>query len=304
MPLPLTESCAEKSTGELNAGTETRIDAHQYFWMYDPVQLPWLHEYGTAVRRDFLPVDLKPLLASAHLTGCIAVQARPSIGETEWLLRLAEGHPFIKGVIGWVPLAERGWSIGQYLDRYMASPHFRGVRHRLQPEPDEYFTSGTFNDALRALASRGLTYDLSISTRQISQAAALVDRHPGLTFVLNDLAQPAIQESPSREWSRQMRELARRTNLTCKLSGMVTQVRGTRPSAPVLRPWFEAILEAFGADRILFGSDWPVCLSAVDYTRWHAVTAELIQDLSSGERSDILGLTAVRVYRPLLSPIP
>ncbi len=274
-----------------------RIDAHQHFWRYSAGDYGWIAENMRAIRRDFLPSDLAPLLSAAQFDGTVAVQARQSLEETDWLLQLSGAFPTIKGVVGWVPLAQEGASIGRVLDRYRLHSRFKGVRHVLQGEPDAFFADPGFNAALREVAAHDLTYDLLIFAGQLPAALAWIDRHPSLRIVLDHIAKPLVQGPPPQEWRAQIRELARHERLCCKFSGVVTEVPGLNWSSGLLRPYFDVVLEAFGADRMLFGSDWPVCLVATDYARWLGLVTSFIAPLSADERAAILGGTAARFYQ-------
>jgi Predicted metal-dependent hydrolase of the TIM-barrel fold len=273
-----------------------RIDAHQHFWRYSPEEYSWIDDSMRAIRRDFLPADLAPALASAQLDGSIAVQARQSIDETDWLLALADSSPGIKGVVGWVPLAAEGANIRRVLDRYDGQTRLKGVRHVLQAEPDAYFSNPGFNTALHEIARRNLSYDLLVYARQLPAALAWIDRHPNLRVVVDHIAKPVVDGVPRPEWRAQMRELARRPNVFCKFSGVVTEAPHWRWSVGQIRPYFETVLEAFGAQRLMFGSDWPVCLVAADYARWFATVESLVQPLSTTERDAIFGGAATAFY--------
>jgi L-fuconolactonase len=274
-----------------------RIDAHQHFWRYSTGDYGWINDDMRAIRRDFLPPDLAPALAAARLDGTVAVQARQSLAETDWLLGLGDTSSLIKGVVGWVPLAQGGAGIGRLLDRYASHPRFKGVRHVLQAEPDAYFADSGFNLALDEVARRDLAYDLLILARQLPAALALVARHPSLRIVLDHIAKPVVQGTPSREWRAQLRDLARRPNVVCKFSGVVTEIPGWRWSVDIVRPYFDVVLEAFGPDRVMFGSDWPVCLVAADYADWLAAVEGFVGPLAPSERAAIMGDTATTVYR-------
>ena len=274
-----------------------RIDAHQHFWRYSADDYGWIDDDMRAIRRDFLPLDLAPALAGARLDGTVAVQARQSLAETDWLLGLSDASSLIKGVVGWVPLAQEGPAIGRVLDRYDSRPRFKGVRHVLQAEPDAYFADSGFNLALEEVARRGLTYDLLIFARQLPAALALVDRHPSLRIVLDHVAKPVVQGTPPREWGTHLYELARRPNVACKFSGVVTEVPGWHWSVDTVRPYFEVVLDAFGPERLMFGSDWPVCLVAADYAGWLAAVENFAAPLAPDERDAIMGGTATTVYR-------
>jgi L-fuconolactonase len=273
------------------------IDAHQHFWRYSAAEYGWISDDMAAIRRDFLPTDLAPLLDASGIAGSVAVQARQAIAETEWLLALAADHPRIKGVVGWLPLAESGSRIGAQLDRFAANPRFKGVRHVLQAEPDAFFGHAGFNAALREVAACGLSYDLLVFDAQLPVAIALADRHPSLRIVLDHIAKPVVQGTPPAAWRTQLRELARRENLCCKFSGVVTEVPGRQWTPELLRPYFEVALEAFGPARLMFGSDWPVCLVAAEYARWHGFVRDCVACLSPAERDAILGDTATGFYR-------
>lgn len=275
-----------------------KIDAHQHFWSYDPVQYDWIDDSMRAIRRDFLPADLAPLAAAAGISGTVAVQARQSLAETDWLLSLAEAHPdLVRGVVGWVPLRERGADIGAVLENYSARPALKGVRHVLQGEPDAYFDDPAFNAALAVLPAHGLSYDLLVFARQLPAALRLVDRHPGLPIVLDHIAKPVVQGPPSASWERDLRELARRDHVCCKFSGVVTEAPGWTWSTELVRAYFDVALEAFGPRRLMFGSDWPVCLVASGYAIWHGCVEACVAPLSADERAAILGGNAARFYR-------
>lgn len=275
-----------------------KIDAHQHFWSYDPVQYDWIDYSMSVIRRDFLPADLAPLAASADVAGTVAVQARQTLEETEWLLGLAEANPaLIRGVVGWVPLRTHGRLIGITLDSFVARPAFKGVRHVLQGEPDSYMEDPAFNSAVAELSVRGLSYDLLVFARQLPAALDFVDRHPDLSIVLDHIAKPVVQGPPPAEWVKNLRELARRERVHCKFSGVVTEVPGWKWTPELLRPYFEVVLEAFGPNRLMFGSDWPVCQVAAGYLDWHRFVENCVASLSAAERAAIFGGNAARFYR-------
>ena len=275
-----------------------KIDAHQHFWRYDPIQYDWINDAMSVIRRDFLPSDLAPLADAAGITGTVAVQARQSLDETDWLIALAAAHPqLIKGVVGWVPLRDQGAAIARTLDRYAAHPVLKGVRHVLQGEPDSYFTDASFNAALAVLAHRGLRYDLLVFARQLPESIALADRHPGLSIVLDHIAKPVVDGPPPADWTSHIRELARRDHVCCKFSGVVTEVPGWKWTPELLRPYFNVVLEAFGPGRLMFGSDWPVCQVAAGYLDWHRFVESCVAPLSADERAAILGGNAAAFYR-------
>jgi L-fuconolactonase len=272
-----------------------RVDAHQHFWQYTAEKYGWIDVSMAAIRRDFLPANLKPLLDAAGVDATVAVQARQSLEETRWLLNLARENAWIAGVVGWAPLAEE--RVDVVLEELAADERLKGVRHVLQAEPDAYFARADFNAGVGLLRKRSLVYDVLIVERQLPAAIALVDRHPTQQFVLDHVAKPLIAADVFEPWATQMRELAKRPHVVCKLSGMVTEASFHHWTADNLRPYLETALDAFGPERLMFGSDWPVCTVAANYTRWMEVVRDFIGELSGGEQRGILGGNAVRVYR-------
>lgn len=297
MPADLPEATYPTERAGAPAGRALRIDAHQHFWHYLASEYGWIDDSMGAIRRDFLPADLLSELGAVRVDGTIAVQARQSLAESDWLLDLCRSHPFIRGVVGWVPLAGRGSAVGSLLDHYSTHPCFKGVRHVLQAESDSYFEGVAFNDAVAELAEHRLIYELLILERQLPAATAWVDRHPSLRVVLDHSAKPVVGAAPSRAWRGHIRDLARRPNLFCKFSGLVTEVPGWQWTPDLLRPYLEVVLEAFGPDRLMFGSDWPVCLVATSYARWFQAVESLLGSMTPAERSAILGGTATVVYQ-------
>ncbi len=272
-----------------------RIDAHQHFWHYSPQEYGWIDDAMARIRRDFLPGDLAPLLRDSGIHGSIAVQARQSIAETDWLLSLAAANDWITGVVGWLPLASAEFPA--LLDRYLANPKLRGLRHVIQAEPDAFFDDEAFHRGLSRMRTTSLVYDLLIVERQMEAALRLVDRHPDQVIVLDHLAKPRIADGTLQPWSTHLRALAERDHVYCKLSGMVTEAHRDRWTVDDLRPYVEAALEAFGPSRLLFGSDWPVCTVAAEYARWMETAEELLLGCSAAERAAIFGGNAARVYQ-------
>jgi Predicted metal-dependent hydrolase of the TIM-barrel fold len=275
---------------------EMVVDAHHHFWRYSPAEYGWIDDGMAALRRDFLPADLQREMGAAGVDAVVSVQARQSIEETRWLLALAAQKPFIAGVVGWVPLVSP--TVAADLAQFASHPKLVAIRHVLQDEPDPLFMlRADFQAGIRALRAHNLTYDILIYHRHLPQTIELVDRHPSQAFVVDHMAKPAIEQGNVEPWARGMRELARRPHVCCKLSGMVTEIGRPHWTVADLRPYVDVVLEAFGADRVLFGSDWPVCLVACGYARWLEIVQELIAPLSPSERAAILGGNARRVYR-------
>jgi len=272
-----------------------KLDSHQHFWIYDAAQYPWIAP-GSPLQRDWLPPDLAPLLAAAALDGCIAVQARQTIEESRWLLELAEHHSIIKGVVGWVDL--RSPEVERELAALAPHPKFSGVRHVVQDEPDPRFIlRPDFNAGVSALREFGLRYDVLIFERHLPAAIEFVDRHPNQTFILDHVAKPRIKDGILSPWDRNMRELAKRQNVYCKLSGMVTEADPQRWTPQVLQPYIDVVLAAFEPRRLMYGSDWPVMLLAGnDYARWYRTVTVAIEKLSKAEQARIMGGTAAEAY--------
>lgn len=272
-----------------------RIDAHQHFWKFDPVRDAWIDESMHVIRRDFLPEQLEPLLQWHRIEGCVAVQADQSEQETAFLLDLASRHSFVKKVVGWIDLAAD--DVGDKLASLSEHPRLAGFRHILQAEPPGKMSQPTFRRGIGQLEAHGFTYDILIFPHHLEAAIELVDAFPRQSFVVDHLAKPRIKEKTMEPWKKQIVELARRPHVYCKLSGMVTEADHQHWKADDLRPYMEVVLEAFGASRLMFGSDWPVCLLAADYGRVLHSVESFISQLSHDEQADILGRTACRFYK-------
>jgi L-fuconolactonase len=273
-----------------------RIDAHQHFWKYTAAEYGWINEQMAVLQRDFLPRDLKPLLDESHFDGSIAVQARQSLEETHCLLELAERNSFILGVVGWVDLCSPQ-SHGQ-LEQLAADKKLVGVRHVLQDEADDRFMlRPDFQRGIAQLADFGLAYDLLLHPRHVPIATELVRQFPAQTFVLDHLAKPAIADGLVEPWRRDIRELARCPNVSCKLSGMVTEARWKTWTPGDFRIYLDAVLDAFGVSRLMIGSDWPVCTLSADYARTLRIVIDFLYQLTEEQRDGILGGNCARIYR-------
>jgi L-fuconolactonase len=272
-----------------------RIDAHHHLWRYTKEEYGWIGPGMEAIARDFLPADLQTELAAGGVDGSIVVQARQTLAETNWLLDLATKVSAIRGVIGWAPLANAEFP--GVLERLKAKRKLTGLRHIIQSEPDdEFILRDDFNEGIKALAGSGLVYDILIYERHLPATIKFVDRHPNQVFVLDHLAKPQIKERALEPWKSNLFELAKRDNVSCKLSGMVTEADWKNCSTNDLRPYADAALEAFGPARLMFGSDWPVCLLASSYKKWFETTQELLAELSASEKELVFGGVAARIY--------
>jgi len=273
-----------------------RIDSHQHFWHYTPDEYGWIDDSMACLRRDFVPADLKQEIDACGVDATIAVQARQTIDETKWLLELARSNPFIAGVVGWVPLIDA--EVSEAIGAFRELGPLKGVRHILQGEADDrYMLREDFNRGVSALGEFGLAYDILVFERQLAQTLEFVDRHPDQVFVLDHVAKPRIRDAAVSPWRELIRKLAERPNVFCKISGMVTEADYTSWTEQQLEPYFDTVLNAFGPDRLMFGSDWPVCLLATSYGSWLEVVSRRIATLTQHEREAILGGTASKVYR-------
>jgi len=273
-----------------------RIDAHQHFWRYDPREYEWIGEGMEALQSDFLPKDLRPLLRQAGFDGCVAVQARQSLEETRFLLELADEHDFVRGVVGWVDL-QSGEAAAQ-LDEFRGRPKLVGVRHVVQSEPDDRFLlRESFGRGLALLEERGLAYDLLLYPRHLKPAAELVARFPGLRFVLDHAAKPEVAKREITQWAEDLEALAALPNVHCKLSGLVTEADWKTWTADDIRPYLDVTLGAFGVDRLLIGSDWPVCTLAADYPRTMGLVLDYLSRRPAAEQAAVCGGNAQRLWR-------
>jgi len=274
----------------------TKIDAHHHLWKYDAPQYPWISENMGLLRRDFLVQDLMDVIEESDIGGVVTVQARQTLAETQWLLALARSHDFIRGVVGWLALADP--KVDRDLELFSTHAKLKSVRHVLHDEPDDlYILREDFNRGIKLLKDFGLRYDLLIFERHLPQTIQFVDRHPNQIFILDHVAKPKIKEGVISRWRENITELARRENVFCKLSGLVTEAGWQSWTEADLDPYLQVVLAAFGATRIMFGSDWPVMLLGSSYKRWVSIVQRGISHLSEYEQERILGKTATEVYR-------
>ena len=272
------------------------IDSHHHFWRYNPQDYGWINDAMRVIRRDFLPMDLEKEIHAAGVDGVVSVQARQSLVETRWLLELAAQNTFIRGVVGWAPLIAP--DSAKIIGELAANLKLRSLRHVLQGEPDErYMLRDDFNRGIAALRDHHLAYDILIFERHLPQTIEFVDRHPQQVFVLDHVAKPRIKENQLEPWRKNILELAKRPNVYCKISGLVTEADYTQWTEAQLQPYFDTVLEAFAPKRLMLGSDWPVCLLACAYPRWVNLVRSWIKQLSAPEQKRILGETAVEAYR-------
>ena len=272
------------------------IDSHHHLWTYSAEQYSWISDSMSVLRRDFTLDELRGVAAESSVDGFVAVQARQTVEETTDLLRYAAEEPLIRGVVGWVPLADP--SLSEILDRFTDDAAFKGVRHVVQDEPDDRFILGSdFNRGVSELAGRGLVYDILIFARQLPASIEFVDRHPELEMVLDHIAKPTIATSQfDTDWEIHFRELAKRSHVSCKFSGVLTEVRDPAWSIETIRPYWDVALEAFTPQRLMFGSDWPVCLLRTGHREWVETVRMLASELSASEQADLFANTAIKAY--------
>jgi L-fuconolactonase len=271
------------------------IDAHQHFWKYSPQDHSWINEGMAVLKRDFLPKNLQGIYKENGVGGCIAVQADQSEAETDFLLDLADENDFIKGVVGWIDL--RAENIEERLRYYSAYPKLKGFRHIVQSEPDvNFMLDGKFQHGLSCLEKYGFTYDILIFPTQMEAALQTIKIFPGIKFVIDHIAKPYIKKGESPGWEKYMREMAAHPNVYCKISGMVTEADWKNWVYEDFTPWLDVVFDAFGADRIMFGSDWPVCLLAGNYEQIKGIVDQYLEPFSEEVKAKVWGANAVDFY--------
>jgi len=271
-----------------------RIDSHQHFWRFNPADYGWMKS-DWPIRRDFLPVNLEKELRARNLVSCVTVQARQSLEETRWLLELAAGASIIRGVVGWVDLCSS--RVEEELNQFALHPRFVGVRHVVQDEPDDSFMlRQDFQRGIAMLRRFGLTYDLLIFPRQLPATIALAQNFPEQPFVLDHLAKPPIKDGALSPWREHIRQLAKLPNVSCKVSGLVTEADWKNWRAEDFKPYLDVAFDAFGVDRVMFGSDWPVCLLAGNYEGVFDLAQNYVGRLGAETEEKFFGRNAAKFY--------
>ncbi len=271
-----------------------RLDAHQHFWKFDPNRDTWIDNTMLVLQNDFLPKDLQPLLIENNFNGCIAVQADQSDEETQFLLQQSDENPFIKGVVGWVNLVDK--NVGDTLATFSKYKKFKGVRYILQSESDGFMLQDSFLKGISLLEKFNLTYDILIYPNQLKEAIKLVEVFPKQKFVLNHLGKPSIKNKEITDWETNITILASHKNVFCKLSGLVTETNWSTWKEEEFTPYLDVVFKAFGSKRLLFGSDWPVCLLASNYIKVVTLIENYIDFLPQKEQAAIMGNNAVKFY--------
>lgn len=272
-----------------------RIDSHQHFWVYDPNVHSWMNEEMAVIQKDFLPQDLKPHFDVLGFDGCVAVQASQSEAENSFLLSLAEKHSFVKGVVGWIDLQSK--DISDRLDFYTHFPKIKGFRHILQDEPDiDLMLRPTFLNGISKLKDFGYTYDILIFPQHLANAFILAKTFPNQLFVIDHLAKPNIKMGEIDQWKKDLQNIASLDNVHCKISGMVTEAEWNNWKTEDFTPYIETVLESFGIERVMYGSDWPVCTLSASYENVLGITQNFFSKLSPDEQESFFGRNASRFY--------
>ena len=271
-----------------------KIDAHQHFWKYSPQRDTWIDDSMQVLKKDYLPADLCAILSKNEIDGCIAVQADQSEVETQFLLNLANENPFIKAVVGWVDLCAD--NIEERLAYFSKYPKFKGVRHIVQAEADDFLLQENFQHGIAKLKKFNLVYEILIRKEQLASVIAFVAKFPEQIFVLDHLAKPNIKDAEVTLWRHQIQQLAKFPNVYCKVSGMVTEADWNAWKYENFVPYLDVVFEAFGTERLLFGSDWPVCLLASNYDNVLTIMEKYISKLPEQQQQNIMGATATKIY--------
>lgn len=271
------------------------IDSHQHFWIYNPKTHEWIDDSMAVIRRDFLPSDLDKVYKENDVDGCIAVQADQTIEETEFLIKLSQENSFIKGVVGWVDL--RSENLEKDLDNYSNVNIVKGFRHIVQGEPDcNFLLRPSFLKGISALEKYNYTYDILVYPHQLGATLEFIKRFPKQKFVIDHIAKPYIKDGFYHGWATLMQEIAKHENVYCKVSGMVTEADFNNWTPEQIKPYLNLVFKAFGTNRVMFGSDWPVCLVAGNYKEVKNLVTDFIADLSANEQANIMGLNAIKFY--------
>lgn len=271
------------------------IDSHQHFWHYEPVKHSWIDDEMAVIRRDFTPQDLIQELTKNNVDGCVAVQADQTEAETDFLIDLASKNSFIKGIVGWVDL--RSTTVEESLEKYASVKKVKGFRHVVQGEPDHNFLlRPAFINGIAALEKHSFTYDILIFPHQLGAALEFVSRFPNQKFVIDHIAKPYIKDGFFDGWATLIKAIAKYENVFCKVSGMITEADYGNWTKAQLRPYLDVVFEAFGSHRILYGSDWPVCLVAGSYAEVKTIIIDYIANFSAEEQKNIMGHNAMQFY--------
>ena len=271
-----------------------KIDAHQHFWNFDKQRYSWIDDSMAAIQKDFLPKDLEVILKENKFDGCIAVQADQSIVESEYLLDLAAKNDFIKGVVGWVDLTSG--NVEKDLERFSTDLKFKGIRHTLYDKEGEFMHDKSFLRGISRLKQFNFTYDILAFDYQLKGAVALSNSLPEQAFVLDHMGKPQVSRKVNRDWIFNIQELAKNPNVYCKLSGLVTETEAFQWDVDQIHPFLDVVVDAFGVDRLIFGSDWPVCLVAASYEQVLKIIQSYFSEFDAETQQKIFGINAWNFY--------
>ena len=271
-----------------------KIDSHQHFWKYNSATYSWITDEMSVIRKDFSPEDLKPLLLKNGISGCVAVQADQSEAETETLLNYADRYDFIKGVIGWVDL--NATDVENRLKYFSKNPFLKGIRHTVRDEKGQFMAAADFQQGIAALEKFNLTYDILAFDYQLESAVELVKSFPGQKFVLDHMGKPQVSDVPDEKWIENIQQLGEIENVWCKISGLVTEPKDFSWEPTDFSPFLEVVASAFGVERMMFGSDWPVCLSAAHYREVIEIVEDFFSSYSEEDKDKIFGKNAADFY--------
>ena len=272
-----------------------KIDAHQHFWKYNSTDFTWIDVAMSIIRKDFLPEDLEPILKANGIDGCVLVQVNQTAEETQYFNDLALENDFIKGVIGWVDLKSE--QLGEYLSEYKSLEKLKGFRHIVQGEPVGYMQNPEFTKGIQKLAEHDYSYDILIYPTQMKDAIFLAKNCPNNRFVIDHLAKPYIKDQKVSQWGNYIQKLSDFPNMYCKISGMVTEADWKNWKKDDFYIYLDMVLGSFGVNRIMYGSDWPVCLVAAEYEEQLDIVKTYFDKLSETEKSLIFGLNAAKFYK-------
>jgi L-fuconolactonase len=272
-----------------------KIDSHQHFWKYNPERDTWITDEMSVIQRNFYPEDLITVLQKNGIDGCVSVQADQSLEETQFLIDFAEKNDFIKAVVGWIDLQAE--DIEEQLAVWKSKKKLAGFRHVLQAEPDiDYMLRPQFLRGIKALLKNDFTYDILIFPKHLSVAQKFVSHFPDQAFVLDHIAKPYIKAGLIDDWKKDIEDLAKFENVQCKISGIITEADWGKWTYQHIKPYLDVVFESFGTDRVMFGSDWPVCLVAGEYAQVKAIVETYTKDFSTSEKSKVFGINAAKFY--------
>jgi L-fuconolactonase len=272
-----------------------RTDSHQHFWKFDPVRDSWINDDMKIIQKNFLPEDLQPLLKQNGFDGCVAVQSDQTEAENHFHFQNAENFDFIKGIVGWIDLQSK--AVEERLEYYTQFKKIKGFRHVLQGEPQrDLMLQPAFMNGISLLRKYNFTYDILIFKDQLQYIPKFVSSFPDQRFVIDHISKPNIKSGEIDQWKQDIKQIAQFENVHCKISGMVTEANWKNWKKEDFKPYIDVVVEAFGINRIMFGSDWPVCLVAASYDEMLGIAEDYFSSFSKEEQERFFGLNAIRFY--------